>query len=104
MSQKNSISNSHGSKMYLIVKLLVLKKASLVYTVVGPWFFDKVTDATKAVKGWASLICSVILRTFVLCSSYKLYCLNSTIQTLFSDRFNLLHTNFSHLSRLRCNK
>jgi hypothetical protein len=80
------------------------KKQNPSFTVVGPWFFDKVTDATKAVKGWTSLICPVILRTFVLCCSYKLYSLNSTIQTLFSDQFNLLHTNFSHLNRLRCNK
>jgi len=104
MSHKNSVNHSHSVKMYLIVKLLVLKKQKPGFTVVGPWFFDKVTDATKAVKGWASLICPVILRTFVLCCSYKLYCFNSTIRALFSDQFNLLHTNFSHLDRLRCNK
>jgi hypothetical protein len=80
--------------MYLIVKLLASKNRSLVYTVEGPRFFDKVTNATKAVKGWASLICPVILRTFVLRSSYKLYCLNSTIQALFFGQFNLLHSNF----------
>jgi hypothetical protein len=102
MSYKNSINNSHSIKVYLIVKLLVLKKQRPGFTVVGPWFFDKVTDATKAVKVWASLICPVILRTFVLCC--KLYSLNSTIPTLFSDQFNLLHTNFSHLNRPRCNK
>ena len=53
-----SVNNSHIIKTYLIVKLRVLKNRKLVYTVVGPRFFDTVTDGTKAVKGWVSLILS----------------------------------------------
>ena len=42
---------SHGIKMYLIIKFTRLKKTDAWLYKLGTIVLDKVTDATKAVKG-----------------------------------------------------